>query len=325
MLMDGHSQTAVARQFGVAQCTINRLYTRFRATGSVSDRPRSGRPRITTARQDRAIRLLHLRDRFKTAAETASHTLGTHGRPISAQTARNRLRAERIIARRPYVGPPLTPRRRQVRLDWMRRHGPNRFGMRRWRRVMFTDESRFSLYRSDGRKRVYRRRGERFADACVVERDRFGGASVMVWGGISHGVKSPLVVLNQNLNAVRYRDQILQPHVLPLLRRHNLIFQQDNARPHVARVCRDFLTANNVQPLEWPPYSPDMSPIEHLWDELDRRIRKRQNPPTNRAQLIAALTEEWNNIPLRRINVLMNSMHKRIRAGIRARGAHTRY
>ena len=151
--------------------------------------------------------------------------------------------------------------------------------MRRWRRVMFTDESRFSLYRSDGRKGVYRRRGERFADACVVERDRFGGASVMVWGGISHGVKSPLVVLNQNLNAVRYRDQILQPHVLPLLRRHNLIFQQDNARLHVARVCRDFLMANNVQPLEWPPYSPNMSPIEHLWDELDRRIRKRQNPP----------------------------------------------
>ena len=59
--------------------------------------------------------------------------------------------------------------------------------------------------------------------------------------------------------------------------------------------------------MEWPPYSPDISPIEHLLDELDKRIRKRQNPPTNRAHLIAALTQELNNIPLRRINVLMDS------------------
>jgi hypothetical protein len=50
------------------------------------------------------------------------------------------------------------------------------------------------LFRPDGRRRVYRRRGERFADACVLERDRFGGGSVMVWGGISHGLKSPLIV-----------------------------------------------------------------------------------------------------------------------------------
>ncbi|XP_060065169.1 T-box transcription factor TBX5-like [Ylistrum balloti] len=76
---------------------------------------------------------------------------GTHGRPISVQTARNHLRAERIKARRPYVVPPLTPWWRQVRLDWMQKHGSNRFGMRRLRRVLFNDESRFCLYPSDER------------------------------------------------------------------------------------------------------------------------------------------------------------------------------
>ena len=53
--------------------------------------------------------------------------------------------------------------------------------MRQWRLVLFTDESRFILYRADGRRRVYRRRGERFADACVVERDPFGVAPL--WSG----------------------------------------------------------------------------------------------------------------------------------------------
>ena len=86
----------------------------------------------------------------------------------------------------------------------------------------------------------------------------------MVWGGISHGVKTPLVVIQDNLTAVRYRDQVLMPHVLPLVNVHNLTFQHDNARPHVARVCRDFLNQNNVQVLDWPPYSPDLNPIEHL-------------------------------------------------------------
>ena len=56
----------------------------------------------------------------------------------------------------------------------------------------------------------------RYSDACVREVDRFGGGgSVMVWGGISHGVKTPLVVIQGNLTAVRYRDQVLMPHVPP--------------------------------------------------------------------------------------------------------------
>ena len=73
---------------------------------------------------------------------------------------------------------------------------------------------------------VYRRNCERFADACVVERDRFEGRSVMVLGGISHGLKSQLVVTDGNLTAARYRDEILRPHVIPLLQQHNLTLQQ---------------------------------------------------------------------------------------------------
>ena len=147
----------------------------------------------------------------------------------------------------------------------------------------------------------------------------------MVWGGISHGVKSPLVVLGGTLTAVRYRDEILCPIAVPLVQQHNLIFQQDNARPQVARVCRQFLANHNIQPLDWPAYSPDLSPIEHLWDELDRRVRRRQNTPTTLNQLRNALLEEWNNIPMRKINTLMNSMHRRIRAATAAGGGHTRY
>ena len=102
----------------------------------------------------------------------------------------------------------------------------------------------------------------------------------MVLGGISHGVKSPLIVVPGNLTAVRYRDEILRPVGVSLMQQHRMTFQHDNARPHVARVCQDFLADNSIVPLDWPPYSPNLYPTEHLWDELDRRVRRRRITPT---------------------------------------------
>ena len=147
----------------------------------------------------------------------------------------------------------------------------------------------------------------------------------MVWGGISHGVKSPLIVVPGNLTAVRYRDEILRPVAVPLVQQHQMTFQHDNARPHVARVCQDVLAKNNLVPLDWPPNSPDLSPIEHLWDELDRRVKRRRNTPTLSGNCKQYLLEEWENIPMRKINALVNSMQRRIRAVINARAGHTRY
>ena len=86
-------------------------------------------------------------------------------------------------------------------MAWLTAHAPRLFPMRQWRRVLFTDESRFTLYCADGRRRVYRLRGERFADACVVKRDRFGGGSIMVWGGIALGIKSQLIIVSGNMTA----------------------------------------------------------------------------------------------------------------------------
>ena len=98
---------------------------------------------------------------------------------------------------------------------------------------------------------------------CVVERRLFGGGSIMVWGGITGNARTPLVVINGNLTGARYRDEILQAHVVPFVRQHAVTLQHDNARPHVARVVTDFLTQQNVNVLPWPAVSPDLSPIEH--------------------------------------------------------------
>ena len=134
----------------------------------------------------------------------------------------------------------LTARHRATRLQWAQRHF--RWGRDQWARVVFSDESRFNLSHHDGRIRVFRRRGERFADNCLIERDRSGGGSVMVWGGIMGRRKTNLIVVQGNLSAQGYIIQILQPEAIPFLQMDEpAILMHDNARPHVARICRHFL------------------------------------------------------------------------------------
>ena len=83
---------------------ITRLASKYRRTGSVASLPRRPRGRVTTRRQDRFMVLSHLRQRKRRAVETARATFGTHGRPISSNTVRSRLRSVGIRARRPYQG-----------------------------------------------------------------------------------------------------------------------------------------------------------------------------------------------------------------------------
>ncbi|KAL0186462.1 hypothetical protein M9458_018132, partial [Cirrhinus mrigala] len=99
----------------------------------------------------------------------------------------------------------------------------------------------------------------------------------------------------------------LRPIVAPFIHDHHLMLQHDNAQPHVARICTQFLEAENIPVLAWPAYSPDMSPIEHVWDALDRRIRQRVPVPANNQQLCTAIEEEWTNITQATINNLINS------------------
>ena len=78
---------------------------------------------------------------------------------------------------------------------------------------------------------------------------------------------------------------------MPFIRHQHLIFQHDNAQPHVARKCTQFLEAEHVRVLPWPAYSPDMSPIEHVWDALYRRVRHRIPVSDNIQQLCTAIEE----------------------------------
>ena len=187
--------TQVARAFGVHVSTIYRLTDRFLQNNNVVDRPRSGRPRVMSQRQDRNIVRTHMRDRFLPATTTARQTVGTHNLPVSDTTVRRRLIAVHLNCRRPYIGQRLTQRHRIARHNWAVLH--RQWRNRQWQNIVFSDESRYCVDRADGRMRVWRHRGERFTGACVMERDGWGGPSVMLWGAISWGCRVQPVIFEK--------------------------------------------------------------------------------------------------------------------------------
>ncbi|GFW66887.1 transposable element Tcb2 transposase [Trichonephila clavipes] len=102
-------------------------------------------------------------------------------------------------------------------------------------------------------------------------------------------------------------------------------WMDDNARPHRARLVENMLEAETIQRMEWPAFSPDLNPIEHVWDMLGRRIAARPRPPATVRDLEIALLEEWNSIPQILIYNLIASMRNRCAAVLAVRGDHTPY
>ncbi|GFX35554.1 transposable element Tcb1 transposase [Trichonephila clavipes] len=137
--------------------------------------------------------------------------------------------------------------------------------------------------------------GTRYHQENTIERHRCGGAGWLVWGGIILGSRTDLHVQSVTMTGHIYRDVILE-HVR-LFRGAmgaEFLFMDGNARPHRASIVDECLQSEDITRMDWPAYSPDLNPIEHVWDMLGRRIAARQPPLTFLPELRSALLDEWS-------------------------------
>ncbi|GFU23201.1 transposable element Tc3 transposase [Trichonephila clavipes] len=269
-LEEGHSVTSVAAEFGIAHSIVSRIWRQFQTTGTAIRGFSSGRLRGTTPADDRYIVLQARRNRRQTAGEITRHTTQATGRPISRFTVARRLYGGDLFALRP--------------LD------------NEWGRVLFTDESRFSLSRDSHRILIWRERGSRNHPSNTIERDRYGGRGVLVWGGIMLGSHTDLHIFDAgSVNGTRYCNEILLPYVR-LFRGAiclKFFFMDDNAPCHHTVAAEQLLESEDIERMDWPARSLDLSPIEHVWDFLGRRLAARTLPPVTIRELRLTLQDEW--------------------------------
>ena len=194
--------------------------------------------------------------------------------------------------------------------------------------MLFTDESKFCIDFTYQRARVWRACNERLAQVCVAEHDRYGKGSVMVWARISMQGKTDLhIIENGTLTAVRYVNEILDVYVRPYACAigADFILMDNNARPHRAHVTNQYLEDATIVRMDWPARSPDMNPIKHAWDMLQKAISALPIQPTTVPQLSTALQEEWARLPQQQLARLISRMRRRCQTVIDARGHHTPY
>lgn len=315
----------IARRLQVSPSVITRLRQRFQATGRVEDRPRPGRPKKTTAREDRLITRQAQAVRTSTANRIRRQLQAATHINVSGQTIRNRLHAAQYHARRPAKRTKLTLAHKRARRNWCRHHV--RWVRHQWAVVLFTDESRFSLEHNDGRVRVWRRRGERYNEDCIQQVTAHGGGSIMVWGGISAHHRTPLYLIQGRLNGQRYRDEILRRFAVPTLQQigPQPVYMDDNATPHRAGLVNNFLQQAGVVRMDWPSCSPDLNPIENFWDALERRVQENHPIPQTLQQLWGFLRVEWQAAPQAELRRLVESMRRRCTECLANRGGSTHY
>ncbi|GFV68151.1 transposable element Tcb2 transposase [Trichonephila clavipes] len=289
-LEEGRSVTSVAAEFGIAHSIVSRLWRQFQTTGTAIRGFSSGRPRGTTPADDRYIVLQARRNRRQTAEKSLTHDTGDWTIDIAFY------RGQKIA---------------------------------RWWSVCTTPyESRFSLSSDSHRILIWRERGSRNHPSNIIERDRYGGRGVLVWGGIMLGSCTDLHIFDAgSVNGTRYCNEILLPYVRLFRGAMGLqfLFMDDNAPCHRTVAAEQLLESEDIERMDWPARSPDLNPIEHVWDFLGRRLAARTLPPVTIRELRLALQDEWAAMPQQLIDTLILSMGRCCETCLAVRGDHIPY
>ncbi|CAG8607287.1 6251_t:CDS:2, partial [Dentiscutata heterogama] len=258
------STREIGIKFGIGSSIVSKTSKREEETGEVKDRERSGRPRILSPDDVKDILDILSSEKGSTAVKIHSMYVAKTGKYISVETIRN-------ILKREYI-------------NWT----PDN-----WKKVIFSDESKFVLFWSNFRKFCWRKKGDKLERAYVNQTKKFGGGSIMVWSCItSHGVGE--------------------------------ICRIETHLDNEAADTKDWINQRNINTLKWPPYSPDLSPIENVWSEvkrcLEERLEEQQQEPAMKSEKLNKLwkmvEEEWKKIDINYIISLYDSMPCRMAAVI---------
>jgi len=311
----------IAQQAGTSLPTVRRWVRRYEVTGDVKDAPRSGRPRSTDEATDTALAFVSHVEPFATPRNLKRKLQ----LDVSVDTIDRRLKEAGLpgrVARHVFQ---LTADHKRQRLSFA--HGYERWTEAEWRRVLFADIKTFTGQGSHGQVWVRRPVGEAGNEQYSVAHKPHPVA-VPAWGCFSAHGPGYMAMFDGSLDAAGLRD-IFRDYLLPTVKEHFgegaewwLLHDNDPGR-HKSLALRTFMHNHYIRPLEFPPYSPDLNPIENLWADMDKRMASK--PAVSKEELEKQVAEVWAETTQEYCSKLALSMPKRIAQVIERNGAYTDY
>jgi len=221
----------------------------------------------------------------------------------------------------------LSKRHKRERLDFALAHQD--WTVEDWKTIVWSDETKINRLGSDGRKWVWKKKGEGLSDRLVQGKVKFGGGSLMMWGcmmwnGVGYATK-----IDGKMDGDLYVS-ILEEDLQESLRYYGLTpdeitFQQDNDPKHNCGKAKNWFENHQFKVLLWPAQSPDLNPIEHLWDHLKRSLASYETPAGGMIELWERVEKEWEAIDASVCQNLIESMPRRMAALVKAKGGYIKY
>jgi transposase len=318
------TQNDIAKLFEVNKNTVSKVVKNFKEQGNFDDKPRSGRPKTAT---DDA----HLQKMEDELAKD-DHSLVNSTRKLAVKLRVSPRSIRRMLQKngyrswkeqkRHFLSEPAKKKRRERCRALLKRCDNDGY-----KNILFSDEKLFTV------EQAYNRQNDRIWSKRVplkskrVRQRVMKPKSVMVWAGVGHNMKTPLVFIPEGVkvNQLIYRN-LLRKEVRPWMRKNQLdfTFQQDGATSHTAKETQRWCKRNfeNFIPKdEWPPYSPDLTPLDYsIWSILEQRACVSAHK--NIKSLTEALQVAWGELDQNIINKAVAQFPTRLQACIDAEGAH---
>lgn len=313
----------VAALYGVGKTAVCRIVNRFKKEGAVNHKSRPGRPKKTSIKDDKLLERLCRLDPRKNAVMLRKEIRENYNIDLSLSSVKRRLNTAKLYGRRPSKKPLISLKSRLARVEFAKKH--LKWTVQDWSKVLWSDESKFMMFGNDAPQFVRRPPCQRFHPKYQLPTVKHGGGNIMVWGCFSRDGVGPIHQIDGIMDRFVYKNivnSIMLPHAKDKMAR-GWIFQQDNDPKHTSGVVKDNFKTKKVRLLDWPSRSPDLNPIEHLWEHIGRQFRDFH--PPNKADLFKKIEEIWSEVPLDVLIKLVDSMPRRCQAVIDSKGYATKY